>query len=274
LGMAAGCGQSRLRPHDSAEAPLPVTVPGLITDTPFYVAHRGGGGDWPEMTAYAYAQAALVPGLKALEVSACLSSDGVLVCSHDPSTERVTNTKATISKETWATLSKLKVTAAETRDPHQARQPMARFEDIVRTYLDDFVLFVEPKVAEAVQPMMDLMVRLGQPQRVVWKQPINSTTFAVARQHGFATWGYVLDEPAHLGYHLTNHAASPDLDMLGASQDQSDSFIRAVVAAASANGKPTIGWPARRTSDRDRLLGLGCRGLMTSNPVEVVPPPH
>lgn len=272
--VLAGCGQDRFRLRGDTETPVAVTVPGLVTNSPFYAAHRGGGDDWPEMTAYAYAQAARLPGLKALEISACLSSDGVLVCSHDASTKRVTGTDLVVAKETWSTLSELQVSSAGTHDPEQPSQPLARFEDIVRTYLDDFVLFVEPKVAAAVQPMMDLMVRLGQPTRVVWKQPINSTTFALARQHGFTTWGYVLDEPAHLGARLARFAESPDVDMLGVSDEQSDAFVREVVDAAEGNGKRTMAWPVRTPTRAQRAQDLGCSGLMTSDPYELLPAPR
>ena len=71
------------------------------------------------MTAYAYAQAAKVPGLQAMEISVCLSADGVLVCSHDPTTARMTGTPYTIAEQTWATLSTLKVSGAETTEPDQ-----------------------------------------------------------------------------------------------------------------------------------------------------------
>jgi len=265
----AGCGQSRLR-SDPPVQPSAASVIGLITRTPFYVAHRGGGGDWPEMTGYAYQQASQVPGLQALEISACLTADGVLVCSHDPTTDRLTDKNYVIADQTWATLSKLKVSAEETGDRHQPARRLTKFEDVVDAYLDRFVLFVEPKVAEAVEPMLQMMVGKGQPERVVWKQPINSTTFETAKRHGFSTWGYVLNEPAHLGEHLINHAASPALDMLGAPQSESDTFVRNVVDAANGFGKPTIAWPVRDRADQGRMLRLGCRGLMVSNPAELL----
>lgn len=45
---------------------------------------------------------------------------------------------------------------------------------------------------------MERMIAAAQPERVVWKQPINSTLFTKAKAAGFATWSYLLDEPAHL----------------------------------------------------------------------------
>ena len=258
---AAGAGCSTPRPN-AARAP---TVETLTVARPFYIAHRGGGGNWPEMTAYAYAQAAKVPGLQAMEISVCLSADGVLVCSHDPTTARMTGTAYTIAEQTWATLSTLKVSAAETSEPNQAGQPLTRFDDVVEAYIDQFVLFVEPKVRQAADPLMVRMAALDQPERVVWKSPINSPRFAEAKRRGFGTWGYVLNEPAHTGDRLTRFAASPDIDLIGAPQGESEPFITQITQAGRAHGKQTIAWPIRSPAERDRVMGLGCTGMMTTD---------
>lgn len=84
FGFLPGC-----RLQTSAPTPVKPTFTTLLDEVPFAAAHRGGGGDWPEMTAYAYEQAVQLPEVHALEVSVCLSSDGVLVCSHDSSLKRV-----------------------------------------------------------------------------------------------------------------------------------------------------------------------------------------
>lgn len=236
----------------------------LVGEEPFYVAHRGGGANWPEMTAYAYDQAAALPFVQALEVSVCLSSDGVLVCSHDPNTLRVSGVPHEISQTPWATLSQLTVTAAETEDPDQPRRPFSRFDEVVEAHIDRLVMFVEPKVAPAVEPLMATMVGLGQPERVVWKQPVNQKNFALAKQHGFGTWGYVLDEPSHVN-RLGQFAADPSLDMLGVAVTASDALSASVRDAAGAGGKPLMMWPIRTRSQRSRALSYGARGLMTSD---------
>ena len=265
--VAAGCGPVRRK-----NAPGAVTVASLIAGDPFYVAHRGGGGDWPEMTGYAYRQASRVPGIRALEISLCLSKDGVLVCSHDPTTTRLTGTAYTIADQTWQTLSTLQVTGAETTKPKQPAQPLTRFDDVVDTYIDRFVLFVEPKVSSAIEPLMVRMAALGQPDRVVWKQPINSSVFGTAKREGFSTWGYVLDEPAHLDS-VEHFAAATDIDMLGAEIGQPDDVITRIAGAAAREGKKTLAWPIRTPEQRDKALALGCHGLMAADPAELLGPP-
>ncbi len=261
LALAASSlnGCARVRPglatHTYAE---------LVADDPFYVAHRGGGANWPEMTAFAYDQAAALPYVKAMEVSFCLSSDGVLVCSHDPDPVRVTGVSLEIAATPWATLSQLTVTAAQTDDPSQPRRPFSRFEDVVEQHIDRLVLFVEPKVGAAVEPLMSRMAALAQPERVVWKQPVNQPNFATAKQNGFATWGYVLDEPSHVN-RLEMFAADPSIDMLGVAVTATDDLSAAVAAAARAAKKPVMMWPVSTREQRARALSFGSRGLMTSD---------
>lgn len=270
--VAVGCGQPPVAP---APAPAPpVDVAALVAAPTFHIAHRGGGGNWPEMTAYAYARAVEVPGIRALEVSVCRSADGVLVASHDPTTTRMTGAPYTIAEQSWATLSRLQVTGRQTTDPRQPSRALTRFDEIAEAHLDRSVLFVEAKVSPAIEPLLARLAALGQPQRVVWKAPVNSRTFARAKELGFATWGYVLNEPAHVGPHLEGLAASPHLDLLGAPRAESDTFIRAVSAAAGRHGKVTISWTIRSHEDERRVVDLGCRGLMTSHPLNVLVSPR
>jgi glycerophosphoryl diester phosphodiesterase len=250
----------------------PATVPGLLADNPFYIAHRGGGGDWPELTTYAYQQAIQLSGLRAVEISVALSSDNVLVCSHDATTGRLTGRSYVIAQTPWSTLSTLMVSAAETTNPKQAPRPFSRLDEVLELVVNDFVVFVEPKTAPTTAPLMARLTALGQPQRIVWKQPVNSDRFSEAQQHGFATWGYVLNEPAHLGTNLARYARDASLDMLGAPLSETDSLCQQVVTAATSNGKPTIAFTVKSAADRERALRLGCRGLMTSTIEELLPP--
>lgn len=107
-------------------------------------------GLWPVATAHAYEQASGVPGRRALEISVCLSSDGVLVGSHDPPAARATGVDYTIAQQTWDYAVDLaRVSAAETTDPAQPARPLTRFDEVVDAYINDFVLFVEPEVGPA-----------------------------------------------------------------------------------------------------------------------------
>ncbi|MET0694603.1 MAG: glycerophosphodiester phosphodiesterase family protein [Propionibacteriaceae bacterium] len=242
-----------------------ITVEALVKERPFHIAYRGGAQDWPEMTAYAYQQAAALPGLKALDVSVCLSADGVLVCSFDENLKRLTGKDLTIGSQDWATLSQLQVTAKYTSDPRQPKRPLARLEEVMEAHLDQFVIFVEPRLKEATGNLMATLIGLGRPERIVWKQPVTSPRFLEAKRHGFSTLGYVLDEPAHLGVNLSRYAAAPEIDLMGFSRRRNDAFISTVVKAARSQQKPLVSWDVTDPAQRARLLGLGCMGIASSD---------
>jgi glycerophosphoryl diester phosphodiesterase len=255
--LASGCRQP-------VAAPAAVSAQNLVESVPFYIARRGGSRNWPELTAYAYSQASRVPGLHALEVAVCRSADGVLVCSFDRTTKRLTGRDLTILSEDWATLSRLTVTAAETLDPTQPRRPLARLDDVIDAHIGQFVFFVEPVVEEAVSNLMAKLISLKQPERIVWKQPVNSERFADAKRHGFSTYGYVVDQPAHVR-NLQRFAASGVVDMMGTSRTRTDEFIAKVAKTAAASKRTMISWDVRNGADRARLLKLGCTGMAASN---------
>lgn len=265
-GALAGCSTPTDEPTYSAA----VTARRLVEATPFYIAHRGGGRAWPELTAYAYEQASALPGLQALEMSVCRSRDGVLVLSHDSTTTRMTGVDLVIAKTDWVDLAKLKVTAAETLDPHQEARPFARLDDVLDRYIDRFVIFIEPKVESAGDPLFTRMEQLRQSERVVWKQPINSERFARAQEAGFMTWGYVLDEPAHTGANLQRLAADESIEMIGAQEDGPKALIEAVSKAAADNAKRAIMWPISTATQRDFALKQGYQGIMCSDPRTVM----
>lgn len=65
--------------------PIAAAPPGT-----YLIAHRGASGYVPEHTVEAY-RLAIQQGADYVEQDLSLSKDGVLICSHDPSLERVTN---------------------------------------------------------------------------------------------------------------------------------------------------------------------------------------
>lgn len=216
------------------------------------------------MTGYAYSQAAKLPGLQAVEISTQITKDGVLVCSHEANLLRTTGRNVVVGDVDWKDISQLLVKAAGTLTPSQPARELTKYSQVIYPFMSKFVVFAEPKTSAAAPNLFYNLRELGQPERVVWKQPINSTRFAAAKKAGFTTWGYVLNEPDHLGANLLRYAASADIDALGAPLSESDDFLKAIVEAATKNHKLTIGWGVSTPADRDRALRLGCQGLMTS----------
>lgn len=269
LGAAAGVvpglvGCSRV----GDRAPSPTPTPAISVSAPSgsrlrWIAHRGGGRDWPEMTAYAYEQAARIQGLQDFEVSVHLSRDGVLVCNHDPDTSVLGSRAVVIAETEWAELRQIMVSPRLTLDPGQPSRPLARLEEVLSAWIPTHTLWVEPKVEAAVEPLFRALAAAGHPEHVVWKQPVNFPYFTRAKQLGYGTWGYVLSGEAQQKFART-YAADPAIDMLGAWTYTPDAEVARTVQWAAENGKRTVMWAIRNADDLDRALGLGCSGLMTS----------
>lgn len=273
LAGVAGCVPGQTNPPASGEASsppetpdqqAPATLAALVRDKPFYVAHRGGRLNWPEMTAFAYEQAAALPFVQAIEISVHLTKDGVLVCSHDANLDRVTGAPYEISEMPWERLAPLVVTSAYTEDPTQPYQPLSRLDEVLPRHIEQLVVFIEPKSKDAVEPLQAMLEQLNQPERTVWKQPVNQPHFAWAKQRGFGTWGYALDEKSHKGERLEKLVADPSIDMLGIEYKRTDEDIAALVELASSLGKPTILATIETAKQRSRALDLGCRGMMAA----------
>lgn len=250
----------------AAPAPTPssnLSVRTLTADAPFLVGWRGGARDWPEMTEYAYQQTATLPDVQAVELVVGQTADSVLVCIADPTTKRVTGLDYTVAEEKWATLAQLRVHAKATKEPRQPSQPLARLDEVVDRLIDRFVILVEPGSRECVPNLMAAVIALNAPGRVIWKQPITSDRFGEAKLHGFSTFGYVLNDPLHLGDNLRRLAQSDDIDMIGISITQQPKTVGTVLDVARQNGKRTITWRVSGRADLNRAIGLGFDGIGT-----------
>jgi glycerophosphoryl diester phosphodiesterase len=128
-----------------------VSRPGRASDYPYFdngglpiaFAHRGGAVDDAgisvENTMFAFQQAVDL-GFRYLETDAHVSSDGILVASHDPSLERTTDGTGVIEDHTYEELSMLRV---------GGREAIPRFEDLLTTW-PDVRVNVDAKTPNAV----------------------------------------------------------------------------------------------------------------------------
>lgn len=75
-------------------------------DGPLRVAHRGGAGQWPENTMFAFRHAVDM-GVDALELDIHATRDGELVALHDDTVDRTTNGSGAVRDMTLAELREL-----------------------------------------------------------------------------------------------------------------------------------------------------------------------
>lgn len=243
-------------PDVPLKAGRPYTVTELLSTPSFYIAHRGSGDNWPEHTMRAYTEATAL-GLKAIEVSAVASNDGVLLCHHDLNTFRMTGIELDISRASYAALEGLRVDARAWLGPATALEPLPRLDEVLAKFAASHVIFLEDKQGSNTEAILALLEQYpGAREHIVWKQPATSLGHVAARGRGYTTWGYFGSAELE-----TAPAFFDRVDLLGVPASAPDPNVKEFVGT----GKPVIGWEVHRRSERDRLLRLGVRGMMCSN---------
>lgn len=216
------------------------SVTDMLSRPMFYIAHRGGSREWPEMSLYAYTQAGFW-GVGALELSLARTSDGVWFGLHDIDINRTSGTTGlpNASSMTWAQVQGYQILGSvAANNPTQPNQPYMRWEEIIATYYPTHVLFIDIKYATSHTSEFIAMINAlpGNPQeRIVGKSYGVGHSFADAmRAAGYKMWGYYYESD----FTPTNNMAAnqPYYDIIGLDYNAS----QATWDAALAFGKPVV----------------------------------
>jgi glycerophosphoryl diester phosphodiesterase len=250
---SAGTANSR-RP--AAESHASHTIAQLLETTPFYIAHRGSGDNWPEHSALAYGNA-LDAGAKAIEVSVHATSDGVLVCHHDSNTLRMTGQSREIAATPFSELQQLSIDARQWIGPSTPLVRIPRLREVLDDHAVDHVIFIEDKTGKNADALLDVMDSYPNAKdHFIWKQPGSDPQYSLAAARGYRTWGYFLNDAEDPFSPFASH-----FDYLGIYLDAPDADVTKLVGY----GKPVICWAIRSRQQRDRMVSLGVRGIMCSN---------
>jgi glycerophosphoryl diester phosphodiesterase len=237
----------------------------MLDQHPFWVAHRGGAADRPEMSAAAYRHA-LARGVDAVEVSLARTADGVWFGLHDTTLDRTSGTQGFVASEhTWAEVRRQRITDVPSDPRRRSPQPYLPLTDLMDLIGDGVAVFVDPKAASPAhhRELLDLMGSLVEDPRgtFVAKSFYRDRAWArAARARGIRTWGY---------YYAKDLAGPTDVlastqqrwDMLGLEVDAPP----AAWTSVRATGKPVIAHIVRTRAQVDRALREGAQGMMVSN---------
>lgn len=237
----------------------------FLAHTPFYVAHRLGGTEYPEFTRRGL-DASLAAGFKALELSVRRCATGEYVLIHDWITTRtVPGTDYQVWNTPWSTFEGLQ----------QASGGFLRLTDVLDTVPSDIVLAIDHKVTsskevgstgdmESEAALFDLLeARFGAEnarRRVLVKHFIKGGIAARAKAKGYRTMCMMYPSEV-AGAPLT------DWDILGMEWNASDD----VWATLRATGKPLIAHIITTQAQATRARERGATGLMSSVPSQVHP---
>lgn len=250
-----------IRPMPSGYA----SVAAMLASTPFYIAHRGGSLNWPEMSLHAYTQSVFW-GVGALELSLARTSDGVWFGLHDETLDRTSGTTGFVASEhTWAEVQAHQITAADTTDTSQPARPYMRWEELMEAYYNTHVIVVDPKFAVGfVSELLDLMdAQPGTPtdKFVAKYYGVSSNWATQARNRGYKTWGYFyqVDSPNFATY-------EGYWDILGMDYNADQATWTSILSY----GKPVIAHTIPHGAAASTALNFGASGMMVSGIQEVV----
>lgn len=259
---------AEMRPYPYGYGTAAAMLNGKTSSAPFYVAHRGGSADWPEMSLHAYTQAGY-RGCGAFELSLARTSDGVFFGLHDQYLDRTAlgnsgGTTLDPSTMTWAQVQQYIIKGSPTSN---ADMPYMRLEEILSIYTSH-VIFVDPKVIANTYYdalITKLNAAPNASDRFVGKSygvGTGNTWITKAKAAGYKTWGYYYDtDKDNIAANASNY------DYIGMDYNaSSDAWSKAM-----APGKPVIGHICPTASAATTALNYGAIGLMCSGVAEIVP---
>ncbi|TXS47615.1 glycerophosphodiester phosphodiesterase [Streptomyces sp. OR43] len=236
-----------------------VRHPYLDHPAPLAFAHRGGAADGIENTAAAFRRAAGA-GYRYFETDVHASADGRLVAFHDPTLDRVTDSRGRIAELPWSEIRRARVAGQE---------PLPLFEELLEAF-PEARWNVDIKAAPALVPLVELIRRTGSWDRVC----VGSFSEArVARAHRLAGPRLATSYGVRgvLGLRLRSYGIPAALraGAVCAQVPESQGGVRVVdrrfVREAHARGLQVHVWTVNEPERMTALLDLGVDGIMTDH---------
>lgn len=247
------------------------------TMRPLVMAHRGGGGLWPENTMLAFERARDL-GVDVIETDVHSTSDGVLVVMHDETVDRTTNGTGRVNDLTLAEVKRLDAGYRWSGDgmktfPFRGRGISVPTLDEVFARLPEMRFNIEPKQERPslAKPLCRMIREKGM---------VNKITIGSFRQT-------VLDEfrrecpevatsasPAEVGEFMRVYKARSDaayrpvMRALQVPEYVAGAHLlnKDFVDAAHSRNLQVHAWTVNETEDMRRLIGIGVDGIMTDYP--------
>jgi len=156
-------------------------------------AHRGGSADWPEMSEYAYQQAA-IRGYPVLEFQAQRSSDGWWFGLHDNNFDRTSQVSGSPAPSTL-TKAQILATYQNTLNSNGTPRPYWGLIDFLDKWTPTHVVVIDPKnqLGHTAEFIALLKAHGGNRKIVVKYSGVGAGSAALAdaaKADGFQTWGY------------------------------------------------------------------------------------
>ena len=231
----------------------------LGLESPIAIAHRGGAAEHPENTMAAFEHAVKL-GYPCIETDVRATCDGVAVVFHDEDLDRLTDHTGPLVARDWAQLDDVRI---------EGKEPIVRLDALLGAW-PDLRLIIDPKSADVVAPMIEVLRRTNARDRVC----IGSFSARRLCRIRAESPGCTSCSPAEVvrlraqswgvptGKLAADCAQVPPRHPLigGLSIPVVDAaFLR----TAHARGMPVQVWTVNDDAEMERLLDLGADGIMS-----------
>ena len=257
---------------------LPMSVHSFTeTDRKLVIAHRGGAGQWPENTLFAFRNA-IEAGADALEFDVHATRDGELVVMHDATVDRTTDGSGRVDEMTWKALRELDAGYRWTPDggasyPYRGMDLKApALEEVLSAFPDTRMIIELKDVSESARERFSRVIgSTPNPDRIV-AASFQAESVKYIRDHNpgiatSATAGEVLLfwilNTARIGFAFVPEGETMqvppsfrDLPMVNAR----------FVSDAHRHNVDVYVWTINEEEDMKRLLDHGVDGIITDYP--------
>ena len=241
------------------------------------IAHRGGGGLWPEETLYAFEQAMRL-GVDVLDVDVHATRDSVLVVIHDRTVDRTTDGTGPVEGLTLAELQALDAGCRWTDDdgrtfPFRGRGlRIPTLAEVFEAFPDArMVIEIKPSRADVAGALGRMIRAYGRADRVVVASRHRAVIRALRRGYPEIATGAGFGET--LTTVLLNRVRLDGLYAPDAGAflvPEQGLGLRVItprfIQAARRHGLQVHVWTVNDTLDMRRLIGLGVDGIFTDRP--------
>ena len=243
-------------------------------------AHRGAAAELPENTLVAFRRAAEI-GVDAIETDVHMTRDGHVVCSHDPTAERMANVRTAWRDLDLADARRFDLgwghAAADGGRPHAGKGiTLCTLEEAI-VELPHLRWNVDLKQAtpSMVEPVLALLRRLRAEDRVTLASFRYRTLLAVRRAgYGGET---ALSQPEVAALLVTPDIVWKKLPFTGSAAQipLAAGPVRldraAFIERCHRLGMRVDFWTVNQPDEAARLLALGADGIMTDDPAAIAP---
>ncbi len=240
------------------------TIPYLDHPGTIAMAHRGFSLDGLENSMAAF-EAAVDLGYRYVETDTHATSDGVAVALHDPTLERVTDSKGRIAELPWRTVSRARI---------GGREPIPRLDELLHAW-PTLRLNIDIKSVGAIEPAVAAIERASAHDRVCIgsfsdrrrREVLRRLSKPVARSASqLAGAGFRIGSavPRGFGQRLVERSLrSIDALQVPARRYGLPIVTPSTVDAAHRAGVVVHVWTINEVADMNALLDIGVDGLVT-----------